>query len=144
VHLDEPAHERQSDAEPSLRMAGALSLGEEIEHPGQQLLRDAHAVIGDGQPELAMLPPFIVMDRRRHVDVTLRIRELRGIVQQVCEHLDKPRPIHVEDARFFRQSNSQRDPALGDERVRGLDGTVNEFGQRCGLPLELDLAGRNA
>ena len=47
VHLDQPARQRQADAEPALRLVGTLDLAEHLEEVGQRLRRDADAVVAD-------------------------------------------------------------------------------------------------
>ena len=48
VHLDQPLHQRQADAQPALRaLQGAVDLGEHLEDAGQHLGRDADAGVPD-------------------------------------------------------------------------------------------------
>jgi hypothetical protein len=52
VHFHEPLHQRQPDSEPALRaLERAVGLREKLEDRGQDLGRDADAVVGDADHE---------------------------------------------------------------------------------------------
>ena len=56
VHLREPAHQREPDAQAAMgAVQAALALHEEVEDARQQVLGHAYAVVGDAQHGFAAL-----------------------------------------------------------------------------------------
>ena len=90
VHLDDPFHERQADAEAAARAsAGAIGLPEHVEHARQHLGMDAHAGVLHAHHGLVAF----AADRDR--DRLAGLAVLRAVVEQVGEHLRQPRAVAV-------------------------------------------------
>ncbi len=88
LHLDQPSHERESDAEAALRaVERALELRERLEHHRQRACRDAHAGVPHAEHGVAT---FV---RELDLDLSARVRVFRRIVDQVAEHLCQAREI---------------------------------------------------
>ena len=88
VHLDQPLHQHQPDAEPALcAIQGEIDLHKHIKDSRQHLPGNAGAVIPDANSD-----PFVVAPGR-HPDVPARTGVLGGIVQQVGEDLSQPRRV---------------------------------------------------
>src|SRR3954462_3015381 len=138
VHLDEAAHEREPETEPALgAIERSLTLGEEVEDAAEQILLDARAVVADGDDDLVALAPA------GEGDPPARVRVLRGVGEQVREHLGEPHRIAVDDE--TRGGNVERKvmAVLLEERTRDLDGLPDHFVELDRRSLELDLPPRD-
>ena len=76
----------------------AVDLGEQVEHPGQHLARNADA----GVPtRIATVVPVALGVQS---DLAAGRRVLGRVVQQVCEHLREPRRVGVQNRQALRGS----------------------------------------
>ncbi len=114
VQLHQLPHQREADAEPALRaLERSIGLHEHVE--------DARQQVG----EMPMPRSRTRHDRRRRSragddrDRAARLGVLRGVVQQVGEHLREPRAVGVEPDRLGRQLDAR---ARGPRR-RSADGS---------------------
>ena len=73
-----------------------------------------------------------------------RRSELRGVLQQVGEHLRKARGVHVQNPVRPVQFDVQLEVAGIDGRTVGLDGAPDDGRQRRRLGAQLDLSGGDA
>ena len=97
VHLDQPLHQRQPDAQAALRaVERAIDLREEVEHLGQHLRGNADAGVAHAEHRLLPFP------RRGNPDRAALRRVLGGVVEQVGEHLRQPGLVGVDAQRLAR------------------------------------------
>ena len=95
LHLDQPSHEREADAEAALRaVERALELRERLEHHRQRARGDAHAGVAHAEHGIAT---FV---RQLDLDLAARVRVLRRIVDQVAEHLREAREVAADADRL--------------------------------------------
>jgi len=111
VELDEPAHQRQPDAEASFRVA-PLALNEEVEDPRQDLRRHANARVLNPHHDLIALPAGAQRD------VPTRSRVLDRVADEIGEHLLQSSGIRLDGERLLRQGELDREIAC-----RGLEPT---------------------
>ena len=91
VHLDQPLHQRQADAQPALRaLQRPVHLGEHVEDAGQHLGRDADAGVPDPDHRLLAVP----LDGEPDAPAALGV--LGGVVQQVRQDLGQPGQVGVQ------------------------------------------------
>ena len=91
VQLGERPDERQPDARAPLRAGErAVALGEEVEHPREQLGRDADPVVPDADDDLVPLDPG------DELDAAPGRRVLGGVGQEVHEDLLEPGRVGLE------------------------------------------------
>ena len=143
VQLDQAAHEREPDARgrPASGRASVSACANRSKTRGSSLGRDADAVVAhaDDRPRRrrarrssAMRPPVVGV--------------LRGVVEQVGEHLREPRRVGVDASSGSRGSATvevvpaRRRSAGAPSRRRGHD----DRGSSSALRVELDLAARDA
>jgi hypothetical protein len=97
VHLDEAAHDGQPYAEPAVRaIQRIIGLGKEVEDAWQRRRLYAPSVVFDLENRMAALRAH------SHVDASARGRELRRVVEQVRDHLVKPRRVCANPRRLER------------------------------------------
>ena len=139
VQLDEPARQRQPDAEPALRaLQRRRDLREHLEHRRQVLRLDADAVVGHRDPQLS------AGHRRLQRDAAAARRVLGRVVEQVQQHLRQPRGIGIEPHGVGRQRHVQRVACRRDGGPRRLERTVHHAVQRHPLAAQRDLAAGDA
>src|SRR5262249_25959308 len=74
MHLDQPLHHGQADPQAALRtIQRPISLYEQLEYPGQKLLRQAYPIIADLDDRLLVLGPAL------DADVSTAIGVLGGV-----------------------------------------------------------------
>ena len=134
VHLDQGAHQRESDAEPAVRAVGrGLGLDEQLEDlraaAGARCpLRCREREIDSSSPRSSALEP----------DPSAGLGELGGVVQQIAQRLREPHQVRVQDDRLVGQHQLERvvprlDRALADlERVLDHGGEVHVCAARAG------------
>ena len=119
VQLGERPDERQADAQPALRAGErAVGLGEEVEHPREQLRRDADPVVPHPEDDLVPLDPG------DELDAAPGRRVLGGVGQEVDEDLLQPGRVGLEPQVRGREREQQLVLPLLDERPHGLDGVA--------------------
>jgi hypothetical protein len=132
VLLDDPLHDRETDAEPTARaIERAIALREHVEDAPRELARDARAVVAyanEGATAAA---------RRGDVDVTAGIRVAGGVVEEVRDGLHEPRGIAVDGDRVGRLYGHGV-AALGDEPLHGVDGALQDVAELHALAAEPD------
>ena len=97
VHLHQPLHQRQTDAQPALRLLQRpVHLGEHLEDAGQLVGGDADAGVPDRHHDVAALP------LGGQPDAPAPLAVLGGVVQQIHEHLGQPGRVGVHDDRLLR------------------------------------------
>jgi hypothetical protein len=77
-------------------------------------------------------------------DATSGLGVLRGVVQQIQEHLGQPDQIAVEVHRLRRQRDAQFEAALVDEGAARLDRPVDDLGQLDAPVAKLQRVARDA
>src|ERR671930_2767221 len=88
VQLNETPHECKAETEAALRaMQVLLALNKELENTGQQLTRDAAAIVGDAKHRLRCFLSHADADR------STRGRELERVVEQIGINLLQPRAV---------------------------------------------------
>ena len=107
----------------------------------QQLRRDADTRVDDRQAQILELVFIGALELCHDADRPTRFGELHGVVQQVGDDLDEARRIDLEHAQLRRQFDAQLDPLCANRRTVRLDRAVHQRIQRCGLGVELHLAG---
>src|SRR6185312_2461952 len=139
MQLHEAAHEGEPDAEAALRVhAAPRKLREHLEDTGEHRRRDADAVVAHA-------------DRRARAqalgadpDVAARARVLRGVVEEVREHLREPRKVGLEPDRLGRKLHAELVPAALDQRTARLERDAHRIAQLDALLAQLDLAAGDA
>ena len=105
VHLDQPAHQRQADAQPALRaVERAVDLGEQVEDARQHL---------GGMPMPVSRTRMTASSSsalHREGDRAAFLGVLGGVVEQVAEHLGQPHRVAVDAQRLARQRDGQLVP----------------------------------
>ena len=97
VHLDQPPHERQADAQPALRpVERAVRLREQVEHARQHVRRDADAGVADADDAPAPSVSRSALSQMRPPGVGV----LGRVVEQVGEHLGQPGRVAVHPDRL--------------------------------------------
>ena len=97
VKLHEPLHDGEADAQSALHSrVASVGLGEEVEHAGQHLRRDAHAIVPHPEYRLLALTP------RHHLDPPARLRVLRGVRDEVDHDLLQPAGVAGDVQRLVR------------------------------------------
>ena len=135
LHLDEPAHERQPDAEAAVRARErAIDLRKRIEDRREVLRRNPHARIAHAKRD------EIVFARRGQRDPPAARRVFRRVVDQVRQDLRDPREIAAHVHRFRRHLDRQRVAVAVDVRLARLDRGGHHLLHVDGADLELDLA----
>ena len=139
VHLGQPADEREPDTETSLRaLRLRMHLREQLEDPRQQLRRNADARVGDLDHRVLALAPDA------QPDPAAGIHELRGVVQDVGDHLHEARLVALDADQLVRQIELERVPMRVDRRPRRLDRARHDRTDEHRLELQRDHAARNA
>ncbi len=128
VHLDESLDQRQADAEPTLgTLEGVVDLHEHVEYTREHFLRDADSVVDDSDDHgIIRLLGF-------DLDAATARRVLRGIVQQVGEHLRESDDVAVERDLVRREIDAELVLLRLDDRRARLDGVTNNPVQRHAL-----------
>ena len=115
MHLDQRAHHREADPQPTLRaIQRPRLLHEQVERARQQLRGHARAVVAHLHHGLA------AFDRHRQRDVPVRVGVLGGVVEQVREHLHQARGVGVHRQQVLRQRQRQLLSLLRDQRPADL------------------------
>ena len=90
MQVDQPAGQRESDAETAVRAVGRLvALNEEVEDVRQAIFGDANASVAHADVD------HPVVTTGRDLDLPAGRGELRGVVQDVGDDLDEPDAIAV-------------------------------------------------
>jgi hypothetical protein len=127
VHLGQAARQGQPDAQAALRAAAvAVAAAEHLEHARHGGGRDAHAGVFHADA-LRGLP------RRTRTVTGRRRRVLRGVVQQVGEHLRQPHRVAFHPERPGGSSTTSTWPGLLHQRVAGLHRVPDDGGHLDGL-----------
>ena len=96
VHIDQPPHQRQANAESALRpLQRPINLREHVEDAGQHVAGDADAVVSHADDGITPFP------FGGEPDVTAPLGVLGGVVQQVQEDLSEPDGIGVQMDRLL-------------------------------------------
>src|SRR5688572_18539587 len=115
MQLDESLRECEADAESARGMLlRRAQLREHAKYRRQVFRRDADAIVLDGDDEL------ILHLLGRHADGAAGMRVLRGVGQQIREHLRKTQRIPI-DAQIVRDLDRESMLPFVDEWSRGLD-----------------------
>ena len=139
VHLHERLHQRQTDAQPVTRsLQRRIELREHVEDPGDVFPRDADAVVPHFEYRLTVLR----LDRQD--DMPALIGKLRGVAQEVADHLSQPHRIGIEIQRLRRHRDDQLVVQTAVQRARGLGSLVDDRRQLDTLEAKLDPAPGNA
>src|SRR5581483_11872012 len=139
VHFDQAAYQGEPDAEPSLSPAVcAVPLGEQVEHLGQHVGRDAHAVVPHGQDGIRAVAPG------REPDVAPRLGVLRGVVEQVGNDLRETYRIGVQDQRVGWKVHDELVPGGIDQRCARFQRAADDGGELARLLAQGDLATSDA
>src|SRR5690606_18167587 len=116
VHFHQLPYQGQADAQPAARaLERAVGLHEQLEDLARLRLVEADAAVADTDVDL-------VADAGLEHDPAARVRVLRGVVQQVGEHLRQPYRVRLQRHRRLRDVQRELVPALFQLRPRGLDG----------------------
>src|SRR5215469_7818711 len=122
VHFDEPLDDRQSNAEAAARVCQRLlALHEQIEDLRQDRPRYAGTVIAhhDRDPSARLV--------YRDPDFTDWIGLLHGVVQQVADALNEPRPIAEDEHPRGQPQGAQPLLLLPEKGLHGLDRLVQDL-----------------
>jgi len=105
VQIDEVAHQRQADPQPSLvARAPALALTQPIEDERQLVDRDAPAAVADD--DLDVRPDTLELD----LDTPVLRGELDGVVQQVPDNLLKAPGVAADQKAWASSTDCSRMP----------------------------------
>jgi len=109
VHLDQPLHDGQPDAEAALgTVQRAFALHEQIENLRQQIGGDTGAVVGYAQHGL------ITLGVRLDSQLTIRIGELDRVGQEIAHALHEARGIAIASVAFaFGCTRYRMSPTCG-------------------------------
>ena len=136
MHLDQVAHDGESEAQASLHArAGAVRLAEAIEHVGQEIECDSHAGIGDHDLDMAV-PPL-----QADGHLSLARRELDGVGEQVPHHLLQAIRVAVEVARLVAQVEDDLELLRFRRRADGIHRRQDDAAQVDATHLHAQLAG---
>ena len=136
VELGEPLRERQAQAEPSFGSREILvRLAERVEEPREELRLDAHAGIRDADHR----EPARVIELGANLHQTALVRESRGVVQEVADHLREPDRIPIDPQRTRGPGDDEAQPRGLQGRPVVLGGQTRDRGEVAGLPLEREL-----
>ena len=134
VQLDQAAYHREADADSALgAVQRARVLHEQVEGPLEQVGRHPDAPVAHPHDRLAIL------DRCLDLDRAAGARVLRGVVQQVAEHLDQARRIGVDEDRAAGAGHREPLRPLRHERPADLDGPLDDRREIEHLPAQRDL-----
>src|SRR5262249_44424917 len=135
VQLDELAHQREADAEPSLALQRLVDAGEEIEDLRELPARDADAVVAHRDRQHAGRH-----DVDRDVDVTTRRGVLRRVAEQVAEHLDQALAVGLELDRTERDAHLQVLSLGLDLVTAGIHRRLDDLAARDALAAQVERA----
>ena len=139
MKLDEHPHQHEAHAESSRRaIRGALSLNEQVEGPRQQLWRHPDTVIAHRDHRLAALRG------RDDRELPTGVSVLRGVVDQVPEHLDQTHRIRLHHDCLGIERERQLVPFFDDQRAAHLHCLPEDHVQIDALLLDLDLTPAHA
>ena len=125
--------DREAETEPTGgAIQGLRLLHEQIEHALDHLRADADPVVADADLDA------IADGLRRDADARTRIAVLRGVRQQIREHLLQPRGVAI-DEEIAGDVQRERLLSLLKQRLRGLDGALDDLGDRRALLVKVDL-----
>ncbi len=136
-------HQVLDDGQPQAQAAmsaggGSVALAEAFEHVGQEFGADAHAVVADGNFELAVR----LAQAHRHGAVPFR--ELEGVAEQVPDDLLQPVGVGRHDAGLRVEVALDADLARVGGRLHGVDGGLGDRMRRQYLHFQPHLAGGDA
>ena len=129
----------EADTETALgSVKRAFALAEQVEHPGQQFLRHAQAIVPHHnlQPALARIGI--------QGDVAAALGVLGGVIQQIDQYLKQPRGVSLQRNRLGRDLRKELMPHGLHQRVGGFDGMSNQYLQVDRLDAQIDLAAHDA
>ena len=134
MQLDQVPDHREADADSALgAVERARVLHEQIEGPLQQVGGHSDAPVAHAHDRLAIL------DRRLELDRAAGLRVLRGVVQQVAEHLDHARQIGVDEDRGAGAGHRQPLLPLRHQRLAHLGGPLQDRREIEHLAAQRDL-----
>jgi hypothetical protein len=116
----------------------AVDLREHVEHAAQVLRGDADAGVADADDRVA------VLDARRYVNVSIGVRVLAGIVQDICEHLGEPHAVAVHHDRPCRQRGLDVLIRARHERATGFDRLLDHRREVDALHAQVDATATDA
>ena len=120
VELDQPANEREPDAEPALRaVVRVRALHEEVEDPRQQIGPDADAGVGDAEQD------GVARSFGRDVDAATGLGVLDGVGEQVDEDLLEPHRVALQVERLRGQCDRQAVLPRHERGAAGVDGLLD-------------------
>src|SRR6185436_15575412 len=113
VQLDELAAQCEPDAEPAATDERAVlgHLAEHLEDLRQALGRDAEAAVGDMDERL------VALECGTYRDLAVRVTVLRGVREQIHEHLSQALEIAVRAQRLVAELDAEAVPARRDQRL---------------------------
>ena len=124
---------------PSARPCAILNLRGHFEDVREALpgaKPDAGVLDGDAQRA--------VLDARPQRDAARRVGVLRGIGQEIRQHLRQPNGVCIERRQLRRQLDRQAVTFAVDQRARGFNRGVDDRAEVDALQSELQLAARDA
>ena len=135
MQLDQTLHQRQADAQATLRAIHAgIDLREQIEHMGHLLRRNADAVVAHMDQHIR----FITLDL--DVDPAIRVSVFGGIREQVFHNLNQPVTVSIDWNGLLRQVHAQLLVLALDHGPHRLDRIEHLLAQHQTLAAQLDLA----
>ena len=139
MHADQASHQRQADAEPALRAPRrSIDLHEHVEHLRQRVRGDADAVVLHADHRVAILAAGADRDAPAVVGV------LRGVVEEVGEHLGEAHRIAADADRLGIEIDDQLVPQVVEHRPARFDRRLDDARQVERFLADLDDAARDA
>src|SRR5690606_3651002 len=139
VHLDERFHEREAEAEAAaVALQRTVDLLEHLENALELLGRNADPVVAHGDHDV----PFAELRAEPHVAAGGRV--LRGVAQQVREHLREADRIGIELDALLGQLDRKLVPGLVEKRARLLERALDDRAERDSGLAQLEPALRDA
>ena len=139
LHLDEPPHDRESEAQATVRtIERRRPLHEQFERMSENVIGHPLSVVAHADDGRSI---FL---RRAHGDRPTFPRELRRVVNEIGDRLGEPHRIDIERDRFTRHVDRDVLSPLLDQMPPHIDRLGHHLRQRDAPPLERDDAARDA
>src|SRR5690606_27639115 len=139
VRLDQRFHEREAEPEAAaVTLEGTVDLLEHLENALELLGRNPDPVVAHDDHDV----PFAELHAEPHVAAGGRV--LRGVAQQVREHLREADRIGVELDPLLRELDHELVPGLVEERTRLLERALDDRIERDPALAQLESALRDA
>ena len=133
VHLHEPMHQCQSDAQPTLRaVQRTLRLCEEIENTRQKFRSDSDPRVTNCQNTV----PILLLDGQPNVTTFFGV--FSSVGEQVHDYLLQPGSVGVHPNWLWRQRNRELMSVMANQRANRLDCIFHDAVNCDSFPLQVD------